>query len=32
MKLVGIVFAFVVGAYFVVRAIVEVVTLDYGVV
>jgi len=30
MKLVGIVFAFVVGAYFVVRAIVEVVTLDYG--
>jgi hypothetical protein len=30
MKVVGIVFAYVVGAYFVVRAVVEVVTIDYG--
>jgi hypothetical protein len=30
MKVVGIVFAYVVGAYFVVRAAVEVVMIDYG--
>ena len=30
MKVVGIVFAYVVGAYFVVRAVVEVVMIDYG--
>lgn len=30
MKVVGIVFAYVVGAYFVVCAVVEVVTIDYG--
>ncbi len=30
MKVAGIVLAYVVGAYFVVRAIVELVTIDYG--
>ena len=30
MKIVGIVLAYLVGAYFVARAVVEVVTIDYG--
>ena len=30
MKTVGVVFAYLVGAFFVVRAIVELVTIDYG--
>ena len=30
MRVVGIVLAYVVGTYFVVRAVVEVVTIDYG--
>ena len=30
MKTIGVVFAYLVGTYFVVRAIVEVVTIDYG--
>jgi hypothetical protein len=30
MKVVGIAFAYAIGVYFVVRAVVEVVTIDYG--